>query len=110
MIPQIFPVGSAATYSAKDPNDTDFFQLDFTLMLASYNDSINSTPVISVNPSGNLGIFGITYSTGATGIVGFYASGGLNNTQYVLDIEITTSLSPSGRILNRSVILPVMTR
>jgi len=110
MIPQIFPAGAASTFSSKDPNDTDFFQVDFSLLLNTYGDSISQTPTITASPSGNLSVFGITYTTGTSGIVGFYASGGINNTNYILSIDITTNLSPSGRILNRSVILPVMTR
>ncbi len=110
MLPQVFPTGAAGTFTAKDPGDTDYFQVDFSLILASYGDSINQTPTISVSPTGNLTIFGINYSTGASGLVGFYASGGLNNNNYVLSVDVVTNLAPSGRILNRSVILPVMSR
>ena len=110
MLPQVYPTGAAGTFSAKDPNDTDFFQVDFSLLLAAYGDQINQTPSISYSPSGSLGIFGITYTTGTSGLVGFYASGGANNTNYIVSIDVTTNLLPSGRVLNRSVILPIMSR
>jgi hypothetical protein len=106
-LPFVYVAGAPLTYSPESPTDVDEFGIDFSLVLSGYGDTITQTPTISVSPTG-LSIFDIGYT--ATGLVTFYASGGTNSTNYQVTAEITTNLSPSGRTLNRTVILPVANR
>lgn len=107
MLPQVINTGISNTYSPKDPNDSDEFIIDFTQILAEYNDSLTGMPTIVSSPSG-LGIFNISQTSG--GLLSFYASGGVNNTLYEIYASVSTNLSPSGRSINRSVLLPVANR
>lgn len=100
------PIPTVLIYSPKDPSDTDEFAVDWSLVLAEYDDQISSVSGIIASPA-TLGIFDITSTSGQ---VAFYASGGVNGQLYQIDVTVTTNLSPSGRTLTRTVLLPVLRR
>jgi len=107
MVFQIYP--TTQTFDAKDPNDVDVFVVDFSAILSEYNDTISSVSGVSVSPSGSLSAYDIL-SIGNNTQVSFYASGGINGIIYEVDTTIVTNLMPSGRVINRTVLLPVLTR
>lgn len=107
MLPYIQVAGAPLTYSPASPTDTDEYGIDFSLVLSGYGDTIASTPTVTAAPSG-LAISNIGYT--ATGLVTYYVSGGANGTIYQVTAEIVTNLAPSGRVINRTVILPILNR
>ena len=90
-------------WPAKDPGDTLDYELDISQALAGNdNDSVASVAIV-VSPSDTL-VVGPAAGDGPSAVL--WLSGGEAGTTYAVQVTLTTV---TGRIISRTVLLPVQT-